>query len=71
MKDFETDNIFLVSVVFGLIQKTHLAISNDKIEIKELVEEIYYKPQIQYIISYNELKEIYNLIYYEKTNQLA
>lgn len=59
MKDFETENIFLVSVIFGFNQKTHLVIGNDKNEVKELVEEIYYKPEIQYIINYDELAEIY------------
>lgn len=59
MKDFETENIFLVSVIFGFNQKTHLVIANDKEEVKNLIEDIYYKPQFQYIINYNELAEIY------------
>lgn len=60
MIDFDTENIFLISVVFGFYQKTHLVIACDKNEAKEVVEEIYYKPEIQYIINYNELTEIYN-----------
>lgn len=59
MKDFETENIFLTSVVFGFNQKTHLVIANNKDEVKNLLEEIYYKPEFQYIVNYNELAEIY------------
>lgn len=59
MKDFETENIFLASVVFGFNQRTHLVIANNKDEVKDLLEEIYYKPEIQYIINYNELTVIY------------
>lgn len=59
MKDFETENIYLVSVVFGFNQKTHLVIANNKEEVKDLIEEIYYKPEFQYIINYDELAEIY------------
>ena len=62
MKDFDRENIYLVSVVFGFNQKTHLVIANDKNEVKELVEEIYYQPQIQYIINYNELADIYKIM---------
>jgi hypothetical protein len=62
MKDFDIKNIFLVSVVFGFNQKTHLVIANNKEEIKDLVEEIYYQPKIEYIISYNELTEIYQIM---------
>lgn len=59
MKDFETENIFLTSVVFGFNQKTHLVIANNKDDVKNLLEEIYYKPEFQYIVNYNELAEIY------------
>lgn len=62
MKDFDTENIFLVSVVFGFNQKTHLVIANNKDEVKNLIDEIYYKPEIQYIINYNELSEIYEIM---------
>ena len=37
MKDFETENIYLVSVVFGFNQKTHLVIANNKEEVKDLL----------------------------------
>lgn len=59
MRDFETENIFLISVIFGFNQKTHLVIANDKEDVISLIEEIYYKPEIQYVINYNELADIY------------
>lgn len=59
MKDFETENIFIASVLFGFNCKNHLVIAENKNEVKLLVEEIYYQPEIQYIISYNELMEVY------------
>lgn len=62
MKDFDTENIFLVSVVFGFNQKTHLVIANNKEDVQSSIEEIYYEPKIQYIVNYNELADIYKIM---------
>lgn len=60
MKEFETENIFIASVLFGFNCKNHLVIAENKKEVQLLIEEIYYKPEIQFIIGYDELVEIYN-----------
>lgn len=60
MKEFETENIFIASVLFGFNCKNHLVIAENKEEVQLLIEEIYYKPEIQFIIGYDELVEIYN-----------
>lgn len=66
MKDFEVDNIFIASLIFGTIQKNHLVIAKNKEEVLVLLEEYYYKPEIQYIVAYTELAEIYKLLANER-----